>query len=598
MDNQQTIKSSDVTLGRLVAELNYLFCVPNYQRHYVWTEKEVLLFLKDGEFCWKRKVEDKKRYEHFAGQLILRKIEEDRVHRSRMEIVDGQQRLTTFMLLVSSAIRMIHERKLDLTVAEELERKYFASQPELGNSARRLELSPADQRFWEYLTNWREERGKCIVRAVSHKLLKKAEENICEYLEKLVEGKTDAETCEILKTYVEALANSFRFVLLETTQPGYMYALYQIVNDRGVPLTSGELLKARILELFSDKKAMAKQAEEMWEDILSDPGKTTDTYFEWNYIAVTGRRMEKKGKASLHEQYERDIFHCYNKRILSESEQLAANEQLEQLHINVLRLRNLENGVLPVDGVSEHTKVWFEALIRLLRNTASIPLYLKIMEMDEPQIAKTINNITPLLAKAFFMAKTMGGAHDESISRCYLEIWNHIDRKRADMDKIRACLKNLVEKNHYDKEFGRLIEQDIYVHGHSSNTKAKFLLLVLELEHYWKAETGKKECGDDSVAIRTGDLSIEHILKDSVDELEVSREFYNAREQIGNLTLIGKRLNSRLKDKDFKDKKAIYLDSPYWITRQVGMLPDWKRDDFLARQKEVVADLKAAFTLG
>lgn len=65
------IRSFDVTVKRLVAGMNCCFYVPNYQRHYVWTEKEVAAFLKDGEFCWDRMREAGEQFQHFTGQLML-----------------------------------------------------------------------------------------------------------------------------------------------------------------------------------------------------------------------------------------------------------------------------------------------------------------------------------------------------------------------------------------------------------------------------------------------------------------------------------------------------------------------------------------------
>ena len=97
--------------------------------------------------------------------------------------------------------------------------------------------------------------------------------------------------------------------------------------------------------------------------------------------------------------------------------------------------------------------------------------------------------------------------------------------------------------------------------------------------------------------IRFSDVSVEHILKDSVDEREVRRELYESREKIGNLTLIGKKLNTRLKNKDFEDKREIYLNSPYWITRQVGALTQWRYTDFKRRQEKLEEDLRKAFEL-
>lgn len=595
MSEQQEIKSSDVTLKRLLTELNYLFRVPNYQRHYVWTEKEVQLFLRDGEFCWRKYAEDGQIFIHFAGQLILRRMDSDRENRTRVEIIDGQQRLTTFTLLVSAAIRMMQQQGGCDKQIEALEKTYLTAKSEFGDSQQILELSTADQAFWKLLTNTKRELPQEVSSVESHKLLQKAEKVIYSQLEKLTAGKTSDEICDILSAYIDATAQSFRFVLLQTTQPGYMYALFQIVNDRGLPLTSGELLKARIMEFFSAQPELADEAEQIWDDILKDAGTVTNRYLGWNYMAVTDRRAETRKGVMLHELYEQDIFCCYNKRALSEEEKRVVKEQMEHLSANVARARVLERGVIPADGVSEYTKIMYEALILLLKNTLSIPLYLKILEMNEKQIGKTINNITPMLAKSFFIAKTMGGLHDESIARCYLEIWKYIDRNSADIDAIRGCLERLITKEGCKKEFVGKIKQDVYVHGASGNAKAKFLLLMLELDHARKVETGQKECGDDSFKIHIQELSVEHILKDSVDARDVSKHFYEGREKIGNLTLIGKKLNSRLKNKDFENKREIYLASPYWITREVGTLEHWIGKDFDARQKELVEALKNMF---
>lgn len=594
---QQEIKSSDVSLKRLITELNYCFHVPNYQRHYVWTEKEISVFLKDGEFCWKRHEVDGEQFPHFAGQLILRKIDEDRNLYHDMEIVDGQQRLTTFSLVVAAAIRVMQEQGASKEQQNELKYKYLFAKTENAKDKRRLTLSEQDEEIWKRILDFESNQDEVKALIESHKCLQSAEKQIKCYLYNLTEGKTLEETRNILQSYIDIMAMSFGFVLLKTSKPGYMYALYQIVNDRGIPLTSGELLKARTLELLSDKQDLMKRAENMWNDILSDSGSITNRYLTWNYTAIKGKPMESKGALPIHEQYEQDIFGCCNKRILSEKEQDEVMKQLEQLHINVLYMRNLEKGIIPFAGINGQTKILFEALIVMLKNVNAIPLYLKIFDMEERVIKATMENITPMLAKTFFMAKTMCGLHDGSINRCYMEIWKKIERKHADMDAIKSCLKNLLNKDHCGEDFFKKINENVYAHGSIGGKKAKFLLLILELDHHQQCGVGKKGSADDSVNILLSQLSIEHILKESVDTSTVSVRFYEYRNRIGNLTLIGRGLNSRLKDKDFSDKKETYQESPYWVTRQVGCLSQWKLADCQARQRELMKECRRIFTM-
>lgn len=68
--------------------------IPYYQRPYVWGEKEVNILLKDIE----SQLEDKKQY--LLGSLILCENAESKNGGKTLEIVDGQQRLTTLALIL------------------------------------------------------------------------------------------------------------------------------------------------------------------------------------------------------------------------------------------------------------------------------------------------------------------------------------------------------------------------------------------------------------------------------------------------------------------------------------------------------------------
>ena len=137
-------------------------------------------------------------------------------------------------------------------------------------------------------------------------------------------------------------------------------------------------------------------------------------------------------------------------------------DELEQFHINVTRMRVLEKGLMtPERSIGKSTKIMYEALISTLKNTSVIPLYLKILEMDARAVDSTIEKITPLLAKAFFMAKTVGGLHDEAISKCYMEIWKKIGRSHADITEIEADLKRLLDRENCRNTFHESMRRSI-----------------------------------------------------------------------------------------------------------------------------------------
>ena len=144
--------SSDCTIQELFTQLGYIFAVPNYQRCYVWEDQEVDAYLKDIDYCYGRN-KDTHQYDHFFGQMILRLTEEDRASRQHFEIVDGQQRLTTFTLTVAACYRLILKKTKmmedktksnALLILEDIGKDYLISKPHSGSVCRRLTLSIHD----------------------------------------------------------------------------------------------------------------------------------------------------------------------------------------------------------------------------------------------------------------------------------------------------------------------------------------------------------------------------------------------------------------------------------------------------------------------
>src|SRR5258707_1885541 len=68
------------------------YIVPDYQREYVWTEKEVHQLLQDID----EQFDGEQRREYFIGTILVSPTEQ----KNHFEVIDGQQRLTTFFLLL------------------------------------------------------------------------------------------------------------------------------------------------------------------------------------------------------------------------------------------------------------------------------------------------------------------------------------------------------------------------------------------------------------------------------------------------------------------------------------------------------------------
>ncbi|GAA6885745.1 hypothetical protein HpCHC93_01000 [Helicobacter pylori] len=89
----------------LATELSAYYQIPTYQRPYQWTEENCEKLLDDLFFNY----EDDRESDYFCGSLVLIAISEDSKAKT-YDIVDGQQRLSTFILLAKVLATLYSER--------------------------------------------------------------------------------------------------------------------------------------------------------------------------------------------------------------------------------------------------------------------------------------------------------------------------------------------------------------------------------------------------------------------------------------------------------------------------------------------------------
>ena len=86
------------------------FLVPEYQRSYIWEIENVNELLEDLSFAYENSEEG----EYFLGSLVLKKTNEPKF--DEYELLDGQQRLTTFLLILSVMRDLVEDQKHKLKI--------------------------------------------------------------------------------------------------------------------------------------------------------------------------------------------------------------------------------------------------------------------------------------------------------------------------------------------------------------------------------------------------------------------------------------------------------------------------------------------------
>ena len=116
------IEADKICVKNLFAE-PYWFRIPYYQRSYLWQNDNVRDLLDDLWFAFENDPER----EYFMGALVLDKEDEylsDGEKYTVYDIIDGQQRLTTFMI-VMSVLRDLFYQNQDMDGVEILKRALY-----------------------------------------------------------------------------------------------------------------------------------------------------------------------------------------------------------------------------------------------------------------------------------------------------------------------------------------------------------------------------------------------------------------------------------------------------------------------------------------
>jgi hypothetical protein len=117
------------------------YIVPDYQREYVWTDKEVHQLLEDIN----EQIDAGSAREYFIGTVLVSPTDQ----KNHYEVIDGQQRLTTFFLLLCALKHLFKGEPQRQTVSGLISTSYTDSDGETRTS---LKLEPRYENAGDVMT--------------------------------------------------------------------------------------------------------------------------------------------------------------------------------------------------------------------------------------------------------------------------------------------------------------------------------------------------------------------------------------------------------------------------------------------------------------
>ncbi|MGH1613752.1 DUF262 domain-containing protein [Helicobacter pylori] len=531
MENE-SIKGEAYQLKDILAtEFAAYYQIPIYQRPYQWTEencKKLLDDLLSSYECYKES-------DYFCGSLVLIAIGTDSATNAKTyDVVDGQQRLSTFILLAKvlatlysnevlkdKTSRVFLEKSLGDTDGEKRKRLTFNT---IGLNAKDDFQDALD--FFDNSHASKNNKNNYLKNAVCLKnyLKEKEIENINAFIKWLY----------------------FKVVFIKTTCPNISMALriFSVLNARGLPLHAIDIFKAELLK----KLAKEKDQEEF--------------VFRWNALCQKCSENESKfpkRKENKREKNAAEILFSWYLAYLnpvtgakSMEERLA--DQFEKLNKPPLEyLKGIEDFYNAYCKVLEMQDWHAHLLSYLASDFWCIILCTSILHHYSDQDIETLKE---LLVKFYYQNWVAEQKEPKKQTNC--NIIKALKEKQS-VENIASIVKEYLNGNKITQHFKEKLEDDHLYEKHKKASKNSWLRPILILVEYSMSDDPKPK------RIQKDDYHIEHILPQNPDPSsqwvkdfsEEERERYT--HSLANLTLLGGTKNAQASNLDFKDKQKIYM---------------------------------------
>jgi uncharacterized protein with ParB-like and HNH nuclease domain len=550
----RTIESDKIYLGKLFED--FWFLIPEYQRPYVWTPDNVNDLLEDLWFAYENNRED----EYFVGSLVLKRVSESSF--AEYEVLDGQQRLTTFVLLFSYLINRTNNNKLKSS----LKKKLFQEENEFDNIPERPRIvykirGYSDKFLRKVIRNGKKEDN---FKDISVKNMIKALNAIEEFFKNK----------ENIEEFAKFLFHKVIFIYVSTENREDAFRLFSILNNRGIPLTNADILKAiNIGEIEnSGNKKLAEDYAKKWEDIQNELGGDFDRFLEFIRTIL----LKEKARKSLLEEFEEEIYK--KGKLTKGKETIDLIDKYYNIYTKIIEFLPNES---PLSNKSSQENNEYKNLITIMKtalpSTDWIPPLLYFYSKFEDEF------LLPFLKKLEFKFSSDWILYFTPTQR--IENMNKILKK---IEKANSSKDVLNDSDIFKVNIDNLKEAlagDIY-----GKRFTKYILLKYE----YLIQDNSQFIGNYSL------ISVEHILPQNPSEDSKWREWFTDEEieqykhKLGNLVLLNRRKNSSLSNRDFEEKKGKYFKSSLSTFPSINYIMqklEWKKEDIENRTNDMIEKL-------
>ena len=555
---------------------NMWYCIPDYQRAYVWDTDQVRDLLDDTISAYR----ENKEAQYFLGSMVLKINEksENNVSYTEYELLDGQQRITTVFLILACMRDMLTDYP---QYQNSLAGFVYQAEDAILQQPERMRIIfniRSDVRDFvnEHIKPL---HGTCDSALLKDKMQAKdvniSIRNMANAMlvahEFLEENKSD------IIGYLSYFLNKVLMIYVATEELQDAFQLFTVLNNRGVKLSSSDILKAENLKELSaaDRTFWATR----WEEMETYFGEDFDKFLSHIRTIL----VKKKQTTTLLKEFDEFVY----------SNQEYDRTQKKYVPRTPILRRGRDTFELLYSYYHTYQEV-FDTDHSVVTGDYEITNYLKLMETGfgaDYWIAPVLDYYRKYRRRGFV-------AFLKALDRKLSADWITAATPTVRMENVNAILREIEASQDSaallrsktftinKSDFERVINGDIY-----GRSFAKYLLLKLDLIYR----------GSSTPMIPQAIASIEHILprNPSADSQWVKDFSAAEREEwtnkLGNLVLISRRKNTSQGNRDYVEKKEKYFEKNIEMfpnsIRIYQNYPEWKLSDLKKNHSDVVTEL-------
>lgn len=568
------------------------YIVPKYQREYAWRREQVEELLNDL-------LENQEGY--FLGTILCVNKTTDTLEENVLEIIDGQQRLTTISLLYAAIYKRYSEidKDDDEFKAEKINLKNRLMIKSKKNEIK-LILSSQNNNFEDY---------KAILSEIGvyndpafRKPPNLGNRRLYKTYKKYILERISSMSDDEIKSFLDKI-NSAVVVKIEVSNYSDAYTLFESLNNRGLPLSAMDLIKNKLLSEIDKRHKMGKSnidmddAFELWKKITEniEDYDLQERFLRQYYNAF---RYDGKIKIKNFPRATKSVLIKIYERLIEKDPEFILNELVSKSKI-------YNRFISP----SPEDKLYY-VLLDLLHVGAAPSYTLLLYLFSKYEDTNFLKEVIEFLVKYFVRRNITDFPATRDLDRIFMNLIDACE-SNGDID-VNFIVSYLTKPEIFAdiETFKNKLLGDIYT---DNTAMARFILCKIEESHMTK-ETWKdlwiKDKSNKYV------WTIEHIFpegrnipKDWV-QMIANGDKERAKElqekcvhKLGNLTLTAYNPNlsnfTFIEKRDRKDRRGNYIGykNGLYLNKKVAEKDKWTILDIEERTKELVKEALELFVV-